>query len=195
MRRDHCETPALVLDDEERLVPALAGDGMELRLAIQPRAARRVGISVRAAPNRIEETRIVYDATKRTLSIDSSRSSRDSTVFRAFPMIARDAEKRDFPVQTAPCPLDDDGTLRLAVYLDASIIEVYANDRLALTGRIYPTLAGSLQTRLFADGGPAAFSPVQKWTMAALNYAADDSPDEAIPDAVGLECQNPPAEP
>ena len=195
LRRDHCETPALVLDDEERLVPSLAGDGMELRLAIQPRAARRVGLSVRAAPNRIEETRIAYDATKRTLSIDSSRSSRDSTVLRAFPMIARDAEKRDVPVQTAPCPLDDDGTLRLAVYLDASIIEVYANDRLALTGRIYPTLAGSLQTRLFADGGPAAFSPVQKWNMAPLNYAADDSPAEAIPDAVGLECPNPPAEP
>ena len=191
LRRNPRETAALALNDNERLVPALAGDCLELRLAIRPRGARRVGLSVRAAPNRIEETRIVYDAAARTLSIDSSRSSRDSAVFRSFPMYAK-TEKRDHPVQTAPCALDEDGTLRLNVFLDASIIEVYANDRLKLTGRIYPTLAGSLQTRLFADGGLAEFSPVQAWDMAPLVYSTGGSPaDEASPDTNGLECPGP----
>ena len=185
LRRNPRETPALALDDDERLFPALAGDCLELRLAIRPRGARRAGLSVRAAPNRIEETRIVYDATARTLSIDSTRSSRDPAVFRSFPMFAK-TEKRDVPVQTAPCPLDDDGSLRLTVFLDASIIEVYANDRLALTGRIYPTLAGSLQTRLFAEGGAAAFTPVQAWDMAPLVYSTDDSSSDGVTtDAAG----------
>ena len=187
LRRNPRDTPALTLNDDERLFPALAGDCVELRLAIRPRGARRAGLSVRAAPNRIEETRIVYDAAARTLSIDSSRSSRDPAVFRSFPMVAKTG-KRDHPVQTAPCPLDEDGTLRLNVFLDASIIEVYANDHLKLTGRLYPTLAGSRQTRLFAQGGPAAFSPVQAWDMAPLVYSTYESPaDEAIADTDGLE--------
>ena len=187
LRRNGRETAALTLDDDERLFPALAGDCLELRLAILPRGARRAGLSVRAAPNRIEETRIVYDAAARTLSIDSTRSSRDPAVFRAFPMATR-AEKRDSPVQTAPCPLDDDGMLRLTVFLDASIIEVYANDRCKLTGRIYPTLAGSRQTRLFAEGGPAAFSPVHAWDMAALVYSTGDpAEDEATSHADAVE--------
>ena len=178
----------MTLDDDERLFPALAGDCLELRFAIEPRGARRAGLSVRAAPNRIEETRIVYDAAARTLSIDSTRSSRDTAVFRSFPMATR-AEKRDHPVQTAPCLLEDDGMLRLTVFLDASIIEVYANDRCKLTGRIYPTLAGSLQSRLFAEGGPAAFSPVQAWDMAPLVYSTDESPaHEAIPDGLESSC-------
>ena len=180
LRRNPRESAALTLDGGERLFPALAGDCLELRFAIQPRGARRAGLSVRAAPNRIEETRIVYDAAARTLSIDSTRSSRDPAVFRAFPMATR-AEKRDHPVQTAPCPLDDDGMLRLNVFLDASIIEVYANDRCKLTGRIYPTLAASRQTRLFAEGGLAAFSPVQAWDMAPLVYSTDDSPADGVP--------------
>ena len=187
LRRNPRAISALALNDDERLFPALSGDCLELRLAIRPQGARRAGLSVRAAPNRIEETRIVYDAAARTLSIDSSRSSRDSGVFRSFPIFAK-TQKRDIPVQTAPCPLDEDGTVRLTVFLDASIIEVYANDRLALTGRIYPTLAGSRHTRLFAEGGLAAFSPVQAWDMAALVYSTDDSPsDEAIPDTDALE--------
>ncbi|MCY3841725.1 MAG: GH32 C-terminal domain-containing protein, partial [Gammaproteobacteria bacterium] len=180
LRRDSRETAAVTLDDDERLFPTLAGHCLELRLAIQPRGARRAGLSVRAAPNRIEETRIVYDAAARTLSIDSTRSSRDPAVFRSFPMATR-AKKRDHPVQTAPCPLDEDGMLRLAVFLDASIIEVYANDRCKLTGRIYPTLAASRQTRLFAEGGLAAFSPVQAWDMAPLVYSTDESPTEGVP--------------
>ena len=186
LRRNHRTTAATELDDDERLFPALAGDCLELRLAIQPRGARRVGVSVRAAANRIEETRIVYDAAVRTLSIDSSRSSRDPAVFRGFPLFAKGIEKRDVPVQTAPCSLDEDGLLRLAVYLDASVIEVYANDRLALTGRIYPTLAGSRHTRVFAEGGLATFSPVQAWDMAPLVYSTHDSSADEIVAADGL---------
>lgn len=188
LRRNHRETAATTLDDDERLFPALAGDCLELRLAIQPSGARRAGLGVRAAPNRIEETRIVYDAVARTLSIDSSRSSRDPYVFRGFPLFAKGVEIRDVPVQTAPCSLDEDGLLRLAVFLDASVIEIYANDRLALTGRIYPTLAGSRHTRLFSEGGRAAFSSVQAWDMAPLVYSTHDSPaDDPIADVDGLE--------
>ena len=171
LRRNHRETRGIELDDAERLFMELAGESLELRLAIRPQGARRVGLSVRAAPNRIEETRIVYDVAAQTLSIDTSRSSRDPTVFRSFPIFGS-REPRDVPVQTAPCPLSEDDALRLTVFLDASVVEVYANDRLALTGRIYPTLAGSRHTRLFAEGGRGAFSPVQAWDKASLVYSS-----------------------
>ena len=89
LRRNHRETAATELDDEDRLCPKLAGVHVELRFAIRPQGARRAGLIVRAAPNRIEETRIVYDAVARVpSSIDSTGSSLDASVFRRFPIYA-----------------------------------------------------------------------------------------------------------
>ena len=35
-------------------------------------------------------------------------------------------------------------TLKLQVFLDASVIEIFANDRVCLTSRIYPSRSDSL---------------------------------------------------
>lgn len=50
--------------------------------------------------------------------------------------------------------------------LDASVLEVYANDRLCLTTRVYPTLADSDGATLFVEGQGQA--SVQVWEMGPI---------------------------
>jgi beta-fructofuranosidase len=45
------------------------------------------------------------------------------------------------------------------------VVEVFANDRLSLTSRVYPTLPDSVGVRLFSSGGPAAVKTVRIWGM------------------------------
>ena len=62
-------------------------------------------------------------------------------------------------VHSGPLQLEEDELLRLHVFIDRSILEVFANGRLCLTSRIYPTRSDSTGIGLFAAGGPcdAAF--------------------------------------
>ena len=62
--------------------------------------------------------------------------------------------------------LGDDETLRLRVLLDASVLEVYANDRLSLTTRIYPEDDSSVLGSAFTDGD--ADVALNIWTMSRI---------------------------
>jgi beta-fructofuranosidase len=50
-------------------------------------------------------------------------------------------------------------------FLDRSVVEIFANDRTCLTGRIYPTLADSLGVDLFAGGGTVKLTSMDIWKM------------------------------
>lgn len=170
LRSNHRVRRELEIDNRTRTLFEMAGDTMELRLELSNVDARRVGLCVRSSPNRIEETRIIYDTNANTLSIDTTHGSSAADVFRRYPLSAASSSPRDVPIQTAPLNLGADEPLKLAVYLDQSIIEIYANDYLCMTQRVYPTLAGSRYTRIFADGGMARVPLIEAWDMGALRY-------------------------
>lgn len=111
----------------------------------------KLGLTVRAAPDGSEATRIVYWRDARRLSIERSRSSLDPS-----------ARRQDVH---AALYLADDEPLQLRVLVDASVLEVYANGRLCLSTRIYPTRADSVQAHVFSDA--AVDVAVQAWAMGA----------------------------
>ncbi|KAL0078270.1 glycoside hydrolase family 32 protein [Phycomyces blakesleeanus] len=89
---------------------------------------------------RHEETLIVYDPKQSKIDIDRSRSSLSRSP--GYPN----------STETGPLPLFKIGskngkveieTLKLRVFIDNTVVEVYANDRFALSSRVYPTLSKS----------------------------------------------------
>ena len=68
--------------------------------------------------------------------------------------------------QKAPFSLHPGEALRLRVFLDRSILEVYANERQALVQRIDPTREDSLGIAIFANGGPATLVALDAWDIA-----------------------------
>jgi beta-fructofuranosidase len=117
---------------------AVKGDALEIDARLSSGSADR-------------ETRIVFDAKAGILSIDRSRASADPTAAR---------ELRSAPLKLAP---GED--LNLRIFVDRSVLEVYANGRTCLTSRIYPSRADSLGVDAFAEGGPAKIVSLDAWTM------------------------------
>ena len=51
------------------------------------------------------------------------------------------------------------------MFLDRSVVEVFANGRACITDRIYPARGDSLGVQAFAHGGRATLAAISGWTM------------------------------
>jgi sucrose-6-phosphate hydrolase SacC (GH32 family) len=161
------ENIKLAADGEARL-RGVRGDGLELALEVETGQAQQVGLKVRRAPKGQEETLIAYDAAKKTLLLDVTKSSLSKDVRYGWPD-PHSTRGRDIRVQRAPLKLGAGEPLRLRVFLDRSIIEVFANGRQCVTQRIYPSRADALGVALFAKGGTATVTSLDAWDMAPTN--------------------------
>ena len=65
--------------------------------------------------------------------------------------------------------LDLEGQQPSEMFVDKSVVEVYANDRQAICRRVYPGRNDSLGVVLFANNGQANFSSVKAWEMMPSN--------------------------
>ena len=54
------------------------------------------------------------------------------------------------------------------IFVDHSVVEVYANTRACLTSRIYPSRAESIGVELFGRGGPAQLRKLDVWEMGSI---------------------------
>ena len=132
----------------------VAGDSCELEITIDRTAtAKQLGVKVRASTGGEEETLLYYDAEAGQLVFDSTKSGVDGCR----------------TVERAPLKLADGESLRLRVFVDKSVVEIYANDRQAICRRVYPGRDDSLGVILFANGGKAEFACVKAWEMMPSN--------------------------
>ncbi|MBW8035801.1 MAG: glycoside hydrolase family 32 protein, partial [Planctomycetes bacterium] len=141
-------------DGKTKTLDGVIGDSCELEITIAPTAAAgQFGVKVRTSAGGEEETLLYYDAQKKRLVFDSTKSGIDG-------------RKK---VEQAPFELKDGEPLKLRVFVDKSVIEIYANDRQAICRRVYPGRDDSLGVVLFANGGKAKFSSVKAWEMMPSN--------------------------
>ncbi|HOX39877.1 MAG TPA: GH32 C-terminal domain-containing protein [Candidatus Brocadiia bacterium] len=155
--------------DREIPLEGIAGDSIELALEIEPGKAKQVGLSVRRSPGGEEETVIAYDPAEQALILDVTKSSLSPDVRYGWPDPHSTAGKEDIRAQKAPLSLKAGEPLRLRVFVDCSIVEVFANGRQCVTQRIYPTRPDAVGVSLFAKGGAAKIVSADAWDMAPTN--------------------------
>lgn len=132
----------------------IAGTSLEIDLEMAAPQAQQYGIRVCCSPDGAEQTEIRYDAAEKRLAIDTTRSS-----------LAEGAKT----VEAGPLALQADAPLKLRVFVDKSVVEVFAQDgRQALMRRIYPSRSDAVGVSLFSVGGPAS-ATVESWSMAPSN--------------------------
>jgi len=165
-----------------RLVPGaevplagFRGNTVELALEIDPGQAGLITLDLLRSEDGRERTTLIYSPKDGTLSFDLARSSLDPSVrYEAFDRgyAARKnipAEQRLTTRQVAPFKLAAGETLKLRVFIDRSIIEVFANDRQCLTQRVYPTLPDSRGVVLRSEGSGASLVSATAWDIAPTN--------------------------
>jgi beta-fructofuranosidase len=136
-------------------VSEFKGDSLEIHLEVDPGDAKEVGIAIRRSPDAAEETTIAYDVASRNVVLDTGRSSLNADANRV--------------IHKSPLELRSGEVLRLTVFVDASVVEVFANRRSCLTARIYPTRPDSLGVGLFARGGRARLQSMDAFEIQAIS--------------------------
>jgi len=143
----------LVADGASKRLESVAGDACELEITADAPAQGRCGLKVRASPGGEEETLLYYDADKQELVFDSTRSGADGRKV----------------VERAPFALRPGEPLQLRVFVDKSVVEIFANSRQAIGRRVYPARSDSLGLALFSAGTEASFKNVRAWNMSPTN--------------------------
>lgn len=146
--------PLTVESGTEVALEGVAGNSLELLVEMEGAEASHFGVKVCASPDGQEETSIFYDAGERLLKVDTRRSGPDDT-----PKI----------VEAAPFGLKPGERLKLHVFVDKSVVEVFANSRQAIARRIYPSRPDSIGVRVFSAAGDARVHSLKAWKITPSN--------------------------
>ena len=191
-----CDEPVSALDDtvlpanEELVLEGVSGNAMELIVEIDANNAPMVELNVLRSPNREEYTRIAFFEDRgfrmhrdlptsgallasgtsavptfgapRRVPVMQSIVSLDTSYSSTLP----DALSR--PPETAPIVLTDDEPLRLRVFIDKSIVEIFVNDQQCIAARVYPGRDDSVGVSLRAQGSAAILESLDAWQMSNI---------------------------
>ncbi|HXT37471.1 MAG TPA: glycoside hydrolase family 32 protein, partial [Chloroflexota bacterium] len=160
LRRDHRRWRDLMLSpDAANPLDEVRGDSLEIRACLDLGEASSCTLALRRSPDDEERTLVRYERETGALVVDRDRSSLDPAARRGS--------------HGGPIPPGEDGFVTLHVFLDRTIVEVYANGHGCITERIYPTRPDSLGISLEAEGGVVSARTLDIWTIAS---ASDASP-------------------
>jgi beta-fructofuranosidase len=137
-----------------RLPGDVEGDSLEIEAVFEPSPDAEFGLRLRRAPGGEEQTPILYQAAEQRLVVDTRQSSLNTEVERG--------------AYDAPVRVGANGQLRLHVFLDRSVLEVFAGDSTCLASRIYPERVDSLGLELFSARGRARLVTMDVWKMGTI---------------------------
>ncbi len=140
--------------DAPDVLDNVQGRCLEINAEFELIDAEKFGLWICCSPDGEERTLIAYDVAQQCLSIDRQQSSLSPAADKA--------------VDIAPLPIGLGERLTLRIFIDQSIVEVFASRQICLTSRIYPTRADSSGVRLAALGGRATLKSLDLWTMKAI---------------------------
>ena len=146
--------PIEVPAEGEVAVEGVSGDSLELAIELEVGESSECGVTVCASPEGQERTDVFYDAQAKMLKIDTARAS---------------LGEGPKSVEGGPLELAPGEPLRLRVFVDRSVVEVFANERQAVMRRIYPTRRDRREVTLFARGAGVRARAVTAWDMAPSN--------------------------
>jgi sucrose-6-phosphate hydrolase SacC (GH32 family) len=136
----------------------IGGDMIEILLEIDPMNSKKYGIKVRKSPDDSEMTLVYYDKEKNHICVDGSKSKLDSR---------RSVNSNNLIIEG---PLNLKGeNLRLHIYIDKSMLEVYANSRKAITTRMYPSLRDAIGLEIFSDN-EIRIKSLNVWKLKSIYY-------------------------
>ena len=154
--------------NREVVLDAVAGNALEIIAEIDPRESPMVELNLLRSPDREEYTRVAFfrdrgfsqrvfgtDARQSLLTIDTSYSSTAPDVLSRAP-------------ETAPVLLGEGELLELRVFVDRSVVEVFANGRQCLAVRVYPERDDSTGVSLRAQGSGASLRSLDAWQMNSI---------------------------
>ena len=191
LRGEHTSLGETVLPaNEEVVLDGVSGNAMELILEIDAKDSPMVELNVLRSPNREEYTRISFFK-DRGFRMHRDLPKSGALLASGAPAVPKFGAPRKVPVmqsivsldtsysstlpgalsrppETAPIVLEEDEPLRLRVFIDKSIVEMFVNDQQCVAARVYPGRDDSVGVSLRAQGSDAVLKSLDAWQMSNI---------------------------
>lgn len=180
LRYDRQEVKNMKLPaNKEVVLRNINGNAMEINLEIDPKMAPMIELNVLRSPNKEEFTRIAffrnrgYNAVRQGLvstpppgtSIWDINSSL-VTIETSYSSLHPDVNPR--APETAPLYMESNEPLKLRVFIDKSVVEVFVNGKQALAVRVYPSREDSKGVSVRAQGTDTELKSLEAWQMKSI---------------------------
>ncbi len=172
LRRRHFSLANLPLAADQPVSLDIRGDRLEIRAVFEWEDAEEFGLNVCCSPDGEEQTQIRFNTNPWQSNPPPPKTA--LRVFRAPELILDVTRSSASPAvcnresQRCRFDLDPAEPLELRVFVDRSVVEVFANGRHYLAMRIYPARKDSLGVQVFALGGGATLRSLDAWEMDAV---------------------------
>ncbi len=157
------EKPFMVTAGQSIVLNNVTGNVLEMDIIIDPGNTKRFGLKVFCSKDGREQTPIVIDREKNILQIDMKQSSLNKPDYREFVMIRE--PNPNMETQDAPFTVKNGEKVHLRVFLDKSMLEVFANGRQCVTQVLYPTLKDAVNIQVFAQDASIKVEGVKAWKL------------------------------
>ncbi len=149
--RHYAWTDVTLKPDSLAKLSDVSGNCLEIMAEIEPAEAGQFGFWTHSSSDKAERTLIAYDVTRQCLIVDRTSSSLSPLV--------------DHDLETVPLLLAAGELLKLHIFLDNSVIEIFAGNQACLTSRVYPTRPDSAGLELAACNGCARLRSLEVWSL------------------------------
>ena len=157
------EKPVEITAGQSVTLKNIAGNVLELHITIDPGKAKQFGVKVFCSEDGREQTPVIIDREKNIIRIDMTQSSLNKPEYREFVMVREPNPVRD--TQDAPFVLEKGEKVSLKIFLDKSMLEVFANDRQCITQVLYPTLKDAIHVQVFAEDASIRVEELKSWKL------------------------------
>jgi beta-fructofuranosidase len=182
LRYDHRQVDRTVLPaNEEIVLDDIEGNAIELQMTLDPKLASMFEVDVLRSANGEERTRICFFNKRgykyREPFPDDVRSNRIMSTILSNPVryesvitidtscasTLPDALSR--PPESAPVLIEPDELVRLRIFVDRSVVEVFVNERQCVAARVYPGREDSTGVSLLSQGQESELLSLDCWQM------------------------------
>ncbi len=147
-------SPFIIKENSEIDIEGLSGNNFELIVEFKKTDAKEFGVKICNSPDGDETTMVFYDTTEKKLKVDSTKSS---------------SGRSSGSVESAPLELGSTEGLKLRIFVDKSIIEVFANSRQAIARHIFPENENSTGVKVFSKNADTLITKFESWQIAPSN--------------------------
>lgn len=152
--------------NKEIKLDGIAGNAMEIITEIDVKNANSVELNLLMSPDKEEYTTISFYKNRGYRDMKNPPSPSmivlDNTHSSTLPYIS------SRPPETAQVFIGDDETLKLRIFIDKSVVEVFVNGRQYLCSRVYPGLENSLGASMKAIGSKVEVKSFKAWQMKSI---------------------------
>ena len=165
--------------NREIVLDEVKGNTMEIEAEIDMCGAPAVEIDVLRSPQKEEYTRIVFYRNggypDRTKPSRSKLRASAIAIDNSCGSLSEDVRPR--VTETADVYLNKDENVKLRIFIDRSVVEVFVNGRQCIAVRTYPTLDESTGVSIRSFGKEARLVKLDAWQMDNIYHPAKEATD------------------